>query len=313
MKRGQPLRRTGFTPAQRSTQMTRKAKKRAVIETLKPGDPIPSGTPKRYANDRGYIRLRWLVGTQHYVETYEHRVVDGYVTTAEEVHHKNGTRDDNRPENLEPLSKSEHARLHGEGAEHRYYPYRSKSAMERAQRAQPNRLARLERAREMRRLYLDEGLSTVEIAERIGLDASNVSRYLRSIGVTLKPGGHRSRSGTGPAVRVRQIVTARAQLTCEKCGRSVMWTANHIHHRKPRGRGGSSDPAINLPCNLLLLCTECHDWVEQNRTESYKQGWLVHREHDPAVKPVWLASHGYSFLTINGDIEEAPEEEDIAS
>ena len=68
--------------------------------------------------------------------------------------------------------------------------------------------------------------------------------------------------------------------------------------------GGSSGPEINYPSNLLLLCSECHSWIEKNRSTSYEQGWLVKREHQPVKTPVWLAGRGFCFLTDEGDIEE---------
>lgn len=109
---------------------------------------------------------------------------------------------------------------------------------------------------------------------------------------------------TGPGEIIRNIVINRALMTCERCGRAVSHTACQIHHRRPRGAGGSRNPETNSPANLILLCNECHTWVESNRATSYEQGWLVRREHDPAKSPVWLAGRGFCFLTVHGDIEE---------
>lgn len=72
-----------------------------MIRSLKAGDPIPPGEPRRYLSSHGYVRLRWKVGKRRYVEVYEHRVVDGVVTDAPQVHHHNRVKHDNRPENLE--------------------------------------------------------------------------------------------------------------------------------------------------------------------------------------------------------------------
>lgn len=77
---------------------------------LNADEPIPAGVPKRYRMSDGYIVLRWKVGLSSYVEVLEHRLIAG--RDAPEVHHKNRIKDDNRPENLEPLSTNAHGEAH---------------------------------------------------------------------------------------------------------------------------------------------------------------------------------------------------------
>lgn len=70
--------------------------------------------------------------------------------------------------------------------------------------------------------------------------------------------------------------------------------------------GGSKDPAINSPSNLLFLCgsgTEgCHGWVESNRAEAYADGLLVYRNDDPSEIPVVLR-YGEVFLDDVGGVQ----------
>lgn len=92
---------------------------------------------------------------------------------------------------------------------------------------------------------------------------------------------------------------------CERCGTddSLRWS---FHHRKPRGMGGSRDPLINSPANIILLCgsgTEgCHGWVESNRWQSYDEGLLVHRNDDPEEIPVTLR-YGTVYLDDVGGVQ----------
>lgn len=80
-----------------------------------------------------------------------------------------------------------------------------------------------------------------------------------------------------------EAVIARSGGCCERCGS----TAQQIHHRTPRGMGGTKDPAIHHPTNLLHLCAACHGWVEVNRSAAMAHGWLVSRYQDPATAPVY--------------------------
>jgi hypothetical protein len=82
-----------------------------MIRRLRDDEPIPAGQPRRYVNKcHGYVVLRWKTGTRQYVEMLEHRYVAGRTTP--HVHHINRNRQDNRPENLRPVTPLEH------GAEH---------------------------------------------------------------------------------------------------------------------------------------------------------------------------------------------------
>ena len=99
------------------------------------------------------------------------------------------------------------------------------------------------------------------------------------------------------------LVKSRAGWACEHCGTqsSLRWS---IHHRKPRGMGGSKDLLANKAANLLLLCgsgTEgCHGWVESNRTKSYELGLLVHTWETSSEVPVEVFGYGSCMLSNEG-------------
>lgn len=135
------------------------------VRTLGADEPIPEGEPRRYANTTGYIRLRWTVSTGQQIEAYEHRVVmqrhlGRPLTADEQVHHINHDPADNRIENLELLTTTEHAQRH---------------AAER--RVDESTIVAL----------YDSGLSTTQVGLRVGLSAGQVSRRLASAGVEARP------------------------------------------------------------------------------------------------------------------------------
>lgn len=100
---------------------------------------------------------------------------------------------------------------------------------------------------------------------------------------------------------------------CARCGRYVLngqrgrdWS---VHHRRPRGSGGTSLGWVNLPGNLILLCGSgvdgCHGHIESNRDEARAQGFLVNLNGKdvPSMVPVVHAVHGVVLLDDAGGIE----------
>jgi AraC-like DNA-binding protein len=129
-------------------------RRRQVIRLPRPGERPPAGV-KRYKNANGYIRLRWLASPSEFVECYEHRWVAGVVHRPEvQVHHRNHIKDDNRPENLEIVSPSDHSKHHA-----RIDPVHVRKAYE-------------------------AGQSFVKIAAELGCDRSAVLRAFRRAGGT---------------------------------------------------------------------------------------------------------------------------------
>ena len=110
---------------------------------------------------------------------------------------------------------------------------------------------------------------------------------------------------TGPDTLTRRIVVDRAGNCCELCG---LWAVGaQIHHRRPRGIGGSSDPAINAASNLVLFCFDCHTFVERIERESaYRYGWLVPDGTAPGEHPFLLLGR-WVFLDDHGRYVDAPD------
>ena len=50
-----------------------------------------------------------------------------------------------------------------------------------------------------------------------------------------------------------------------------------VHHKKPRGMGGTSDPSIHDLSNLAVLCDVAHYTVHANPAQAYEVGLLIRR------------------------------------
>lgn len=91
-------------------------------------------------------------------------------------------------------------------------------------------------------------------------------------------------SGFAPGL-VRRIFFERDKERCFRCQKWLRWeqrgTGWSMHHRLPRGMGGSSDPVVNGAANAVTLCgsgtTGCHGWIEQHRAIAEDHGYIVRR------------------------------------
>jgi hypothetical protein len=119
-------------------------------------------------------------------------------------------------------------------------------------------------------------------------------------------------------------IVARDQGKCVRCGRHVAhlqrgW-AWSIHHRRPRGSGGTSLAWVDQAANGIILCgsgtTGCHGWVEKNRRAAIDAGYLISAlglsvAEDIPLHPELL---GFVYLTNDGGwipVEEGPTPESM--
>lgn len=105
--------------------------------------------------------------------------------------------------------------------------------------------------------------------------------------------------------QTRQAIRDRAQGRCERCGLYVDYGAQ-IHHRQPRGMGGTSRKEIESAANGLYVHSGCHALIESNRKQARRTGFLVPMGYTPETYPVRLWS-GWWFLTEDGRRLPAPE------
>lgn len=120
------------------------------------------------------------------------------------------------------------------------------------------------------------------------------------------------RRDTGPDRSVRDLVDERDDWTCACCGESVYGRPFSRQHRVARGMGGTSDPRLNRPSNIVLLCGSatspggCHLACEERNERLRELGFWLKRGQDPAAVPVAHARYGWVLLRDDGTVELAP-------
>lgn len=100
----------------------------------------------------------------------------------------------------------------------------------------------------------------------------------------------------------KTIIEVRSCGRCERCGATLDANGGAVHHRRPRGSGGSMEAALAAASNGLRLCGRCHDEVERDRSSAYTFGWLVRSRSVPSERPVRLWD-GWAYLNDVGGVE----------
>jgi hypothetical protein len=71
----------------------------------------------------------------------------------------------------------------------------------------------------------------------------------------------------------RQVVQGRAFGRCERCLQANL--CGDLHHRRPKGLGGSKAPDRHDVANLVYVCRFCHSWAHGNPKDAAAAGFLV--------------------------------------
>ncbi len=121
---------------------------------------------------------------------------------------------------------------------------------------------------------------------------------------------------TGFPSAVATMVLVRDQGCCAYCGRHVSGLRGRewsIHHRKPRGMGGSGSPVVSSAANGVVLCgngtMSCHGAVEKKREAAKLLGFLIPTNSiiDPVDVPIRHAIHGWVLLRNDGTFTQIDE------
>lgn len=114
---------------------------------------------------------------------------------------------------------------------------------------------------------------------------------------------------TGFPLSVRCTIIERAQGLCERCGEAKR--GMQVHHRRPRGMGGSRREDTNRAANGLYLDAECHSYVESHRSVALSQGWLIPQSVEPWRVPVkWRGR--WVRLCDDGSVVPVPQQQEDA-
>jgi hypothetical protein len=90
------------------------------------------------------------------------------------------------------------------------------------------------------------------------------------------PKRNAQRAATFPPAVARRIT--RRDRCCQRCGAT---SGLHKHHRRGKGKGGSSRrPHAHCACNGILACALCHIWVHAHPRQAEAEGFIVSQSVD---------------------------------
>lgn len=104
----------------------------------------------------------------------------------------------------------------------------------------------------------------------------------------------------------RALICERAGGRCERC---QVAPVEAIHHRRPRGSGGSRRESTALASNGVAICNACHNWAESHREEATRKGWLVRQSWEPRDVAVFVGGRWVMLSDDGGYVELPPEAE----
>lgn len=116
---------------------------------------------------------------------------------------------------------------------------------------------------------------------------------------------------SGFSGKVAGLIIARDQGACAfpGCGKHVTHLERGsgfgyaLHHRRPKGMGGSGVSWINEPANGVVLCEEHHRAVHADPEGSYSSGFLVKRGIQRADEvSIRHGLYGLVLLTDDGGV-----------
>lgn len=102
------------------------------------------------------------------------------------------------------------------------------------------------------------------------------------------------------STKVRDKIKTRAHGSCEVCGFTIGYSAQ-IHHRRPRGMGGSRSEQSGSISNGLFIHPKCHAQIESDRNKAMSMGFLIYQGDDPGKVPVRLW-YGWHYLNNDGSV-----------